>query len=105
LYSDTIRIPQDRYDKALAGDGRARFDILHECCHKLLLNPQSLAFCRFTRELKTYEDPEWQADCLAGELLMPADIIRGWSASDVAKMCGVSEAAARCQLRHNGGSY
>ena len=98
FFNDTIRIPQERYDKAISGDGRARFDIIHECCHKILITPKDLAFCRYTRELKTYEDPEWQADCLAGELLIPADEIRGMSVNEIVGTYVVTPKAANMQL-------
>jgi hypothetical protein len=98
LFGNAIRIPEDRYEKAIAGDGRARFDIIHECCHKFLITYENLAFCRYTRELKAYEDPEWQADCMAGELLMPAEKIRGMSVDDVASVFGVTPKAASTQL-------
>jgi Zn-dependent peptidase ImmA (M78 family) len=48
--------------------------------------------------LKPFEDPEWQADCLAGELLMPYDLIKGMSDEEVALQCGVTMAAAKYQL-------
>ena len=95
---DKIRIPEERYRKAIEGDGRARFDILHECSHKMLITPKSMVFCQFARKLKNFEDPEWQADCLAGELLMPIDKIRGMSIEEVAEYCGVTKAAAKFQL-------
>lgn len=98
FFSNAIRIPLDRYEMAVLGDGRARFDIVHECCHKFLITYENLAFCRYTREPKPYEDPEWQADCLAGELLMPADKIRGMSVEDVVEMYGVTPKAAKTQL-------
>jgi hypothetical protein len=96
--ADAIRVPRERYDKACEGDGRARFDIIHECMHKILLTPEDLAFCRYSREIKPFEDPEWQADCFAGEFLMPAEQIKGLSKDDVAAKYGVTKAAARTQL-------
>jgi hypothetical protein len=95
---NTIRIPEGRYIKAQQGDGRARYDIAHECSHKILITPRSLTLCRFERNLKPFEDPEWQADCLAGELLMPYDLIKGMSVEEVDLNCGVTMAAAKYQL-------
>ncbi len=48
---------------------------------------------------KPYEDPEWQAKCLAGELLIPYDLTAGMSASKIAQECGVSFEAAQYRLR------
>jgi hypothetical protein len=53
-----IRITRDIYEKAIAGDGFARFTIMHECCHKLLITPDSLILCKSHGEVVRYRDPE-----------------------------------------------
>lgn len=67
-----IKIREDVYEKANNGDGRARFTILHEVGHLLLHDNDRVALCRKSDNatVKAYEDPEWQADVFAGELLM-----------------------------------
>lgn len=50
--------------------------------------------------MKTYENPEWQADCFAGEFLMPHDEIAKLTTSEVMEYCKVSEQAANYQLKH-----
>lgn len=71
-----IRLPQKCYDGILLGDGRARFTGCHEVSHVLLHSEQLEILQRnparlMPKELKTYEDPDWQAEHSAGALLMP----------------------------------
>ena len=49
--------------------------------------------------MKPYEDPEWQADAFGGELLASSYLIEGMNSREVEKMCGVSAAAAKVQLK------
>jgi len=49
--------------------------------------------------VKPYMDPEWQAKCLAGEMMVPAHLVRGMSAQKIAECCGVSQPAAETQIR------
>ena len=56
--------------------GRPRFTACHECGHVILHAAQlrSYAFAPSRMKpgiLRTYEDPEWQAEHFAGALLMP----------------------------------
>ncbi len=96
---NTIRIREDVYDKAIAGDGRARFTILHEIGHLLLHDNDRVALCRVSSDsaIKAYENPEWQADAFAGEMLMAEHMIRNMSIEEIAWKCGASYAAASCQ--------
>ena len=41
---------------------------------------------------------EWQAKCLAGELMIDSDLVKGMSRSEVSEKCGVSYDAAKLQL-------
>lgn len=96
-----IRIREDVYLNAVSGNGRDRLTIAHEIGHLFLHDNDSVALCRLepNERLKTFEDPEWQADAFGGELLASSYLIQGLSVMDVQKKCGVSEAAARVQLR------
>ena len=51
------------------------------------------------KKVKTYSDPEWQAKCFAGELLVPAHLMKGCSAEEIVEECGVSYDAAKIQYR------
>ena len=96
-----MRIKQSVYDGAYRGSGRDRFSIAHEIAHYLLMSIFGFAFQRnfAGREVKPYEDPEWQADCLAGELLVPYHLVSSWSVEQIANVCGVSVPAAATQKR------
>lgn len=96
-----IRIREDIYLGAVAGKGRDRLTIAHEIGHLFLHEDDAIALCRLEpgQKLKPYEDPEWQADAFGGELLAPSYLIKGMNETEVQARCGVSAAAAHCQLR------
>lgn len=95
-----IRIREDVYLGAHAGNGRDRLTIAHEIGHLLLHDDDSIALCRLApdEKLKAYEDPEWQANAFGGELLASSYLINGLSVREVSERCGVTEAAASVQL-------
>ena len=96
-----IRIREDIYLRAAAGEGRDRLTVAHEVGHLFLHEDDSIALCRLEPgdKLKPYEDPEWQADAFGGELLASSYLIEGMNSREVEKMCGVSAAAAKVQLK------
>lgn len=94
-----IKIREDIYDRACSDEGRDRGTVAHEAGH-YLLHARSRALHRhFGGELKSYEDPEWQAKAFQGELLVPKHLVTGMSAIEVAHECGVSSDAAEYQLK------
>lgn len=95
-----IKIREDIYNKAVAGDGFARFIICHECGHLLLINWDTISLCRtpYKEEIKPYEDPEWQADCFAGELLVYYPLAKGLSKEEIMEKFGVTGKAALVQM-------
>jgi len=96
-----IILREDVYDGAVNGNGMHRFTVAHEIGHYLLHTNRSVVLARNNPEerIPAYLDPEWQADCFAGELLMPAELIKSMNANEIAFACRVSLAAARTQLR------
>ena len=98
-----IRIREDVYEGAADGKGRDRLTVGHEVGHFFEHEEDSIVLCRLApgQKLKPYEDPEWQADAFAGELLAPSNLIKNMSVEEVMLKCGVSEAAARNQLNHS----
>ncbi|MGT2811762.1 ImmA/IrrE family metallo-endopeptidase [Streptococcus minor] len=96
-----IRIREDIYDKACEGDGFSRSTIAHELFHFFKHRNEEIVFCRTVEELesrKTYEDPEWQANCFAGELLVPIKLVKEMSIEEVVEKCRVSHQMATYQL-------
>lgn len=95
-----IKIRGDVYDGACNGSGRDRFTIAHEVGHLLL--HQGMAFARRVERnsIPAYRSSEWQADCFAGELLVPSWWVNPrTTVFDVAEQCGVSIDAALYQLQ------
>lgn len=94
-----IRIRESIYEGARQGKGRDRFTIMHEIFHFIWHDMTEISFARNPEAVKVYENPEWQADVFAGAFLMPSRLIKGKTVSQVMQECGVSEKAARCQLK------
>lgn len=92
-------IREDVYEGACRGRGRDRFTIAHELSHQLIHEGIDVSLARSDSRHKTYEDSEWQANALAGELLMPFDSIRNLTVNQIANTYQVSLAAARTQLK------
>ncbi|MBQ3088981.1 MAG: ImmA/IrrE family metallo-endopeptidase [Oscillospiraceae bacterium] len=95
-----IKLREDIYDGACNGRGRDRFTVAHEIGHYFMHQPRSVSFARTgTGKTQVFCDPEWQADAFAGELLIPAHLMRGKRVEEIAQACGVSTAAARVQQK------
>jgi len=100
VMSKTIKIREDIYEGACRGNGRDRMTIAHEFAHFITLCVCGFKLARSfdNAELPAYRDPEWQAKCLAGELMIDSDLIRGMSILEVCEKCGVSYDAEKLQL-------
>jgi len=92
-----LRISESTYNGACDGIPRDRFTIAHEIGHLLLHTPDKVIFARASNEIKPYENPEWQANTFAGELLVHTDSIKGLSVEDVANKYEVSFTVADIQ--------
>ena len=66
-----IIIRDDVHSGACEGEGRDRFTIIHELGHILLHTNDRMQLRRGSASIKTYCDPEWQANTFAGEFLAP----------------------------------
>jgi Zn-dependent peptidase ImmA (M78 family) len=100
ITNKVIRVRESVYDAACDGSGRDRMTIAHEIGHYLFIVVNSVSLARsFDKDeaIPAYMDPEWQAKCFAGELLMPHDMIGGMSPYQIAVECGVSQSAANYQ--------
>lgn len=94
-----ILLTQEVYDAAAAGDGFSRMTVAHEVAHLLWHEkvPISLARKRAGRELPAYRSSEWQANALAGALLMPIREVVRMEPYEVQEKYLVSATAARIQ--------
>ncbi len=101
IRTGVVRIKQSVYDGARWGNGRDRMTIAHEFAHFMTLRFVGYKLYRSFDDgpVKAYRDPEWQAKCLAGELLVPHHLVSDMTVSEIVEKCGVSESAARYQLR------
>lgn len=95
----TIKIREDVYDLACADAGRDRGTVAHEVGHYFMHARSPSLHRHFGGAVRTFEDPEWQAKCFQGELLVPKHLVHGMSAVEAAEICGVSVQAAEYQLR------
>lgn len=101
IANKVIKIREDVYEGAYNGNGRDRMTIVHEFAHFVMLCILGFKLARTFDyvEIPAYKDPEWQAKCLAGELMMDSELINNMSVSEIVKKCGVSLPAARMQMR------
>jgi len=95
-----IVLSEEVYDRAVAGEGRDRLTIAHECGHLLMLRGVNPSYCRTDDNHPIYCDSEWQADVFGGALLAPGRMLRGKDEETVSEEFGVSLAAAQAQLDH-----
>lgn len=96
-----IRIREDVYEGAAGGKGQHRMTVMHEIAHYLLMVLCGVKFSRVFGKVPTeaYRNPEWQAKALAGEILCPANDIRGLTVDQIMQKCGVSRIAAELNLQ------
>ena len=104
VMSGHIRIKESVYNGACDGKGRDRMTIAHEICHFFTLCVFGFKLQRNFdgREVTTYNDPEWQAKCMAGELMISKRLVAGMNVYEIVEACGVSEQAAsyqKCKFR------
>jgi len=100
-----IFVREDVYNGAYCGKGRDRLTIMHEVAHYFLFTffgcPVFRSFQNSQHKIPDEKDPEWQATNLAGFIMCPDDIIKGLTANEVARKCGISSSAAKavCNIR------
>ncbi len=99
-----IKIKQTVYNRACAGEGRDRMTIAHEIAHYLTICVYGFKLSRSFSKPQSFEDPEWQAKCFAGELMIPKHLVEKMNPQQMATACGVSYDAAKYQYsKYHGG--
>ena len=100
LSTHIISIREDVYERAVKGLGRDRFTIAHEIAHAFLLDDKHIkvAKTRGKTSIPLWQNPEWQADCLAGELLVPYDLCREMTVAEIVEKCKVSLDALQMEV-------
>jgi hypothetical protein len=110
-----VLVSEETYRRAADGFGRARFTIVHEAYHGIrhrdqiarrLIDTGRLVLHR-RQTIRTFQDPEWQADAFASAILMPVKMVdlvlegtpRSYWRRAVADCFGVSTATAGSRLR------
>lgn len=92
LKAGIIKIREDVYKRAIEGSPRDLFTLFHEVGHFVLHPPGEVMFAR--GDVPAYQDPEWQANCFAAELMAPYSLARGMSAEQIVENFGMSLQAA-----------
>jgi Zn-dependent peptidase ImmA (M78 family) len=102
IMSGTIRIKESIYERACNGEGRDRMTVAHEIAHYLMLRVFGFKLYRNVgkREIKSFESPEWQAKCFAGEFMISHALTAAMEPEEIADKCGVSFEAALYQHDH-----
>lgn len=93
-----MKIREDIYDAACAGNAFARSTIGHEASHQIKHEGIQLVFARkANRDLPAYKSSEWQANALSGALLMPCSKILSLSIDEICDRYKVTRSAAKTQ--------
>ena len=93
-----IKISENVYNLAVQGYPRHLFTLAHEIGHVIFHDNDSISFARTNEKIKPYEDPEWQANTFAAELLVPSCMIKGKTIDEIIKIYGCSKEVASIQL-------
>ena len=94
-----IEVRQSVYLGAIENIGGHRFTLCHELGHYFMHGSERISYPRTQEKIQAYEDPEWQANTFAGELLVPANIARNFTVSEISQRCGVSNIVAFIQKK------
>lgn len=94
---NVMRIRSDVYEGAVEGNPRDRFTLCHELGHYLLHQPENVSYAR--GNVPTYQNPEWQANTFAAELMAPRNLVKDMTVDEIMEECGMSRQAAAIQYK------
>lgn len=94
-----VRIREETYYGACNGNPRDLFTVSHEIGHILLHSNSTISFARSDEQIKTYEDPEWQANTFAGEFMAPSSVCKNMDIDLIVNRYGCSKTVAEIQSR------
>ena len=95
-----MKIREDVYLGAMNNNPRDLFTIAHEFGHAFLHDTDTIVLARGEEGIKAYENPEWQANTFAAELLAPSDAIEGIDIEEIMRRYNCSKKVAEIQA-HN----
>lgn len=96
---NTLKMSSTVYDGAVNDNGRDRFTIAHEIGH-YFLHRSGIRLAR-SMDVPRYCDPEWQANVFASFLLIPRDLTKFLTISEIQSKCKVSYQAAEIACKRN----
>lgn len=96
---NTIFIKDSVYEEAVDNIGRSRFTLTHELAHYYLLKVYGFEIIETDEDFEAYENPEWQANTLAAELLIPYDLTKDFTFEELMDKCVVSDECALVELK------
>lgn len=94
FYDNLIYVKESVWFEAENNIGRSRFTLTHEFAHYLLLKVFDFGYRVVDIEPPKYKNPDWQADYLAGAIMMDFDLTKNFTVEQLMTECGVSEEAA-----------
>ena len=93
-----LKIREDVYVNATKNSPRDLFTIAHEIGHVFFHDATSIALARGDCKIQKFEDPEWQANTFAAELLVPSNALKGKTVEEVVEIYKCSRQVAEIQL-------
>lgn len=95
-------IKESVYIELLNGIGRSRFTLAHEFAHYILLTLLGYTVELVDDKPEAYENPEWQANTLAAELLCPYEETKDYNLEQLMNKCNISEECAIIVMKVRG---
>jgi len=92
--SNVLYIRESQYNAACDGEPRSRFTLTHELSHFFLMVVTGRHPKECDEKPPVYKDPEWQANALAGYILIPPKLTSSLGVEEIERECGVSPECA-----------